>query len=186
MLDDCPFEGIVEPTPEFVNRIGLAVAAIKVPKGQTTIAVCVTNAWDHPIKVWRCETVADLSETDMTSESLSSPEDIAPYDPVKGAHIGTGLSFEQKDKLKQLLRTNCDIFASSSNQGLTDTVHHKIDITTDEPIITPPRRLPLGCANEVNEKIVTLYKEGKIEPSNSPWAFPIEPVRKRWEYSHLC
>ena len=52
-LDDCPFEGIVEPTPEFVNRTGLAVA-VKVPIGQTTIPVCVTNVWDHPIKVWRC------------------------------------------------------------------------------------------------------------------------------------
>ena len=185
-LDDCPFEGIVEPTPEFVNRTGLAVAAVKVPKGQTTIPVCVTNVWDHPIKVWRCQTVAEVSETDTTSETLSSPEGIAPYDLVIEAHIGTGLSFEQKDKLKQLLRTNCDIFESSSNQGLTDTVHHKIDITTDEPINTPPRRLPLGCANEVNEKIGTLYKEGKIEPSNSPWAFPIVPVRKKDGSIRIC
>ena len=122
-LDDCPFEGIVEPTPEFVNRTGLAVAAVKVPKGQTTIPVCVTNVWDHPIKVWRCQTVAEVSETDTTSETLSSPEAIAPYHPVIEAHIGTGLSFEQKDKLKQLLRTNCDIFESSSNQGLTDALY---------------------------------------------------------------
>ena len=97
-------------TLEFVSRTGLAVAAVKVPKGQTTIPVCVTKVWDHPIKVWRCQTVADVSETDTTSESLLSPEGITPYDPVLEAHIDTGLSFEQKDKLKQLLWTNCDIF----------------------------------------------------------------------------
>ena len=107
---DSPFEGIVEPTPEFVSRTGLAVAAVKVPKGQTTIPVCVANVWDHPIEVWRCQTVADLSETDMTSEPTSPSEHVAPYDPVLEAHIGAGLSFEQKDKLKQLLRTNGDIF----------------------------------------------------------------------------
>ena len=76
--DDSPFEGIVEPTPEFVSRTGLAVAAVKVPKGQTTIPVCVANVWDHPIKVWRCQTVADLSETDMTSEPTSPSEHVAP------------------------------------------------------------------------------------------------------------
>ena len=184
--DDSPFEGIVEPTPEFVSRTGLAVAAVKVPKGQTTIPVCVANVWDHPIKVWRCQTVANLSETDMTSEPTSPSELVAPYDPVLEAHIGAGLSFEQKDKLKQLLRTNGDIFESSSNQGLTDTLHHNIDITTDEPINTPPRRLPLGCVSEVNEKIGTLYREGKIEPSNSPWAFPIVPVRKKDGSIRIC
>ena len=76
-LDDGPYERIVEPTPEFVSRTGLAVAAVKVPKGQTTIPVCVANMWDHPIKVWRCQTVADLSETDMKSEPTSSSEHVA-------------------------------------------------------------------------------------------------------------
>ena len=88
----------------------------------------------------------------MTSEPTSPSEHVAPYDPVLEAHIGAGLSFEQKDKLKQSLRANGDIFESSTNQGLTDTIHHKIDITTDEPNNTPPRLLPLGCVSEVNEQ----------------------------------
>lgn len=59
-------------------------------------------------------------------------------------------------------------------------------MTTDVPINTPPRRLPLGCTREVNEKIGTLYKEGKIQPSNSSWAFPIVPVRKKDWSIRIC
>ena len=38
----------------------------------------------------------------------------------------------------------------------------------------------------MNAKIGTLYKEGKIEPYNSPWAFPIVPVRKKDGSIRIC
>jgi hypothetical protein len=46
-----PFEGVVEPLTYFIHPSGLVVAAVKVPKGQSSIPICVTNIWDHPIRV---------------------------------------------------------------------------------------------------------------------------------------
>ena len=40
-------------------------------------------------------------------------------------------------------------------------------------------RLPLGCIDEVNMEVGSHLKQGHIEPSQSPWAFPIVPVKKK-------
>lgn len=111
---------------------------------------------------------------------MSEPSEETPsYDPLPDVQLGSDLSKQQGEQLKQLLRDNSDVFESPGNQGLTATMHHNIDIMINQPINCTPRRLPLGCVDEANEKVETLYKEGKIEPSNSPWAFPIVPVRKK-------
>ena len=179
-----PFEGVVEPLPDFIHRSGLAVAAVKVPKGQSSIPVCVTNIWDHPIRVWRCQAVAELAETDIIEEIDASKKYV--NDPVKDVQIGKTISDDQSDQLKSLLQKNKDIFESPGNQGLTSTMHHSIEVKSSQPINCAPRRLPLGCVDEVNKKIDTLHKEGKIEPSHSPWAFPIVPVKKKDGSVRIC
>ena len=61
-VPDSPFDGTVEAIPDFVNPTSLAVATVRVPKGQKHIRICVTNVWERPVKVWRCQAVATLSE----------------------------------------------------------------------------------------------------------------------------
>lgn len=58
-----PFEGIVEPMPEFIHFTGLAFAAVQVPKSQLTIPAHVSNIWDHPIKVWTCQNHQQLLQS---------------------------------------------------------------------------------------------------------------------------
>ena len=116
-----------------------------------------------------------------TAESAANPSNqhAQSQDPLQDVHKGSNLSKEQTEKLETLLSKNAYVFESEGNQGLTETIQHKIDVTSSNPINCPPSQLPLRCIKDVNREKETLYREGKIEPSYSPWAFPIVPVQKK-------
>ena len=55
-----------------------------------------------------------------------------------------------------------------------------MDIETDHtPICIPPRRMSPHIKYKVREQITQMHRAGIIEPSRSPWSFPLVPVMKR-------
>ena len=90
----------------------------------------------------------------------------------------SNLSTAQKEELQLLLLENADLFSKSTDDlGQTGMVQHKIDTGTSMPIRQPPRRLPLAQREEADNAVQDMYKQGLIEPSESPWASPIFLVR---------
>ena len=114
-----------------------------------------------------------------------SPE--MEYDPVPAVKIGDNRSQSQKAKMEKLLRKNVDIFDHDNNHG---SIEHRVVTNQTEPINCPPRRLPAGLINPVNEAVDLLHR-GQIEQSrkakanynnkiNEILSDPITPVKKWW------
>lgn len=86
------------------------------------------------------------------------------------------LSAEQRRQLDQLLDT---AFAVTGNRlGCTHLVEHII--TTNHPPIRK-RHYPLSrpVQEAVNQELDEMLRNGVVEPSSSPWAFPIILLRKK-------
>ena len=96
-----------------------------------------------------------------TAEAAGEPADSSyqSEDPISKVYLGSNLSDEQKNRLEMLLRDNVDVFETKENQGLTDTIYHRIDHMSSNPINCPPRRLPLGCVEDINKEIENLYRD---------------------------
>ena len=70
--------------------------------------------------------------------------------------------------------------------GTFTAVKHHIDTGNSKPLKQRRRRTPLGYANEQQEHLEKLLKDGVIEPSCPEWASPSVLVRKRDGYVRWC
>jgi hypothetical protein len=96
-------------------------------------------------------------------------------------------SKEHKKKLKELLNTNKDAFASSkSDLGSCSVVKHRIDTAGAAPIRQPLRRTPLGFEQEEEKYLREMIDTGVIKPSSSAWASNVVLVRKRDQTVRWC
>lgn len=78
------------------------------------------------------------------------------------------------------------MFASPGNMGCAVGVTHTIPLTVDAPVTCPPRRAPLQWRDEVEMEVQRLLDREVIRPSNSAYAAPICPVRKKDGSIRLC
>lgn len=101
---------------------------------------------------------------------------------------GKNLSCEQKDKLKNFLNKNSDVFSTSfSDIGKTDIFLHKIET---EPGAKPVRmnfyrQDPIKKA-ETERQTNEMLKDGLIERSTSVWNSPVVLVKKKddsWRFA---
>ena len=98
--------------------------------------------------------------------------------------INANLSPQQNDELQQLLG---EVTATLSNTpGLTDMAEHTIPTGDTRPIHQHPYRVPMAWQGQVRQEIQSMLKLGVIEPSDSPWASPIVPVKKKDGTIRLC
>ncbi len=59
-----------------------------------------------------------------------------------------------------------------------------VDDTT--PVNLPPRQIPAGIRDLVNAELDRMISDGIIVESNSEWASPLVPVRKKDNSTRLC
>ena len=70
--------------------------------------------------------------------------------------------------------------------GLTGTIEHAIDTQGAAPIKQRYRRFAPPLQKEINQQLDKLLRQGIIEPSMSPWASPLVPVRKKNGKLRIC
>ena len=81
---------------------------------------------------------------------------------------------------KNLLLKFQDSFSKSSiDIGRTEMIEHTIDTGQALPVKQHPRRVPLSKIQEVEAEIEKMAEQGIIEPSTSPWCFPVVISRKK-------
>ena len=102
-------------------------------------------------------------------------------DPPK---FNESFSPQQARDLQGILRQFPDVLGPEP--GRTHIVEHCIDTDNAPPIRLPPYRLPHAYRDAVNNELEEMAQVGIIEPSSSPWAAPILPVRKKDGSMHLC
>lgn len=72
------------------------------------------------------------------------------------------------------------VFSRDDNDlGRTHLTFYEIDTGQTPPIKMAPRRVPLHLQKEVTDHTKEMQKRGNIQPSVSPWAEPVVPVRKK-------
>ncbi|GFN93920.1 protein saal1-like [Plakobranchus ocellatus] len=98
--------------------------------------------------------------------------------------IDQSLSASQVQDVKELLLEFQDILTSAP--GCTNTLCHEIRLTTDYVIRVKPYPLPFAARDFVTQKVKDLLSLGVIEPSDSPYCFPIVVVKKKDGSLRLC
>ena len=99
----------------------------------------------------------------------------------------TDLSEKQKEGVFEMLSRYDHIMGSNEyDMGCTGTIKHTIDVQGSPPIKQTYRRFPQPLKREIDEEIAKLLEKGIIEPSFSPWAAPLVPVRKKSGVLRLC
>ncbi|GFO40607.1 retrovirus-related pol polyprotein from transposon 17.6 [Plakobranchus ocellatus] len=109
--------------------------------------------------------------------------------PPLASEIGTviidqSLSASQVQDVKELLLEFKDILTSAP--GCTNTLCHEIRLTTDDVIRVKPYPLPFAARDFVTQEVKDLLSLGVIEPSDSPYCFPIVVVKKKDGSMRLC
>ena len=92
------------------------------------------------------------------------------------------LTDEQRTQLLNLLNSYRDVFAvDMSELGRTSLLTHSIDIEAESPIRSRPYRVNHVTRGKIQTHIDDMLAQDVIEPSNSPWSFPVILVKKnRW------
>ncbi|KFD60577.1 LOW QUALITY PROTEIN: hypothetical protein M514_27243 [Trichuris suis] len=100
---------------------------------------------------------------------------------------GAPLTVSQEGKLRGMLSKFRSAFAASEfDIGRTSVLKHDIIRDSNRPVRHPLLRLSPLERNEVSQLIQRMLDNKIIEPSNSPWAAGIVPVRKKDGSIRLC
>ncbi|GFN80919.1 uncharacterized protein PoB_000742500 [Plakobranchus ocellatus] len=148
--------------------------------------------FNHVLDLPFCETACFAGPTAYVS-AISEEDDIEigslVTTPPLASESGTvvidpSLSFSQVQDVKELLIEFQDILTSVP--GCTSTLCHEIRLTTDAVIRVKPYPLPFAAREFVTQGVNDLLSLGVIEPSDSPYCFPIVVVKKKDGSMRLC
>ena len=70
--------------------------------------------------------------------------------------------------------------------GRTDRITHAVVTGLAHQLRQPPYRIPHVYKSEVLAEVQKMRAAAVIEPSTSPWSFPIVPVRKKDGTLWIC
>ncbi|GFO36289.1 gypsy retrotransposon integrase 1 [Plakobranchus ocellatus] len=127
--------------------------------------------------------VSAISEED--GGEIASLVTIPPLASESGTVvIDPSLSSSQVQDVKELLIEFQDILTPIP--GCTNTLCHGIRLTTDDVIRVKPYPLPFAAREFVTQEVNDLLSLGVIEPSDSPYCFPIVVVKKKDRSMRLC
>ena len=103
------------------------------------------------------------------------------------ANCEDDISEEQMIKARELVESMTDTFMDPSVPLVgTNAVAHYIDTNDTRPIRVPPRRIPPGRRNIIEEEVTKMLQAGVIRASDSPWSSPIVLVKKKDGTIRFC
>ena len=65
-------------------------------------------------------------------------------------------------------------------------IEHEIKLKDSDPVSIPARRLPYSQRKEIDQQVQELLEKNIIEPSRSPYASPVIPVKKKDGSLRMC
>ena len=117
---------------------------------------------------------------EITLCTLEAGSEQHQHEPV----INPDLSPCQKQQLRSLLEKFEVVF--SDRPGRTIAAEHKIRTSDHPQLHQRPYRVPVAWQDEVRREVQSMLDLDVIEPSDSPWASPIIPVRKKDGFLRIC
>nr|XP_054761342.1 uncharacterized protein LOC129267739 [Lytechinus pictus] len=131
--------------------------------------------------------VKDEDEGDMIHECIGDAPDMPcslQKEFVSHVHVNDRLDKDCKDEVRELLCEYQDVFTDVPKK--TSVAECKIHLTSNEPVRSPPYRVPQAVEGEIRKEVESMLKLGVIEPSDSPYAHPIVMVRKPDGSNRFC
>ncbi len=113
----------------------------------------------------------------LIEQSGSQPESTVHWVHIEAIDNPTALPIHQKKQLDGIISSYGDVF--SQTIGLTNLVQHHIDLLEGRVISVKPYRYSLVKRSIIEREVKAMLAARIIEPSNSPWSFPVVLVRKK-------
>lgn len=137
---------------------------------------------------------SDENESKITSETVAnvnlcaSKSNNADQETLEFEINNENLSDQEKNKLKQFLSKNRDVFSTSlKDMGKTDWYKHRIEtIPGAAPVRSAPYRVDPTKKEEIENKVNEFLKDKVIERSTSVWNSPVVLVKKKdgsWRFA---
>jgi len=92
---------------------------------------------------------------------------------------GTVANLVQQETFSAMLHRNHCAFTKGKKPGLNDWLSLELDTGVAVPVRLPHRRLARAESEAVHEQVKEWEDNSIIQPSRSPWAFPVVVVRKK-------
>lgn len=164
----------------FTYLTNVGVAPVKLRKGISILACTILKA---PLKEIQMKNfnVRTLNSRNSDSDATTSSNPKTPSLPnISEEQVKIGLN-KHTTQLTGLLNKFRDIVALSGEElGRTNLTEHTIALKPGiDPIFVPMYRLPHKHRETVSKLVDEMLKSGVIEPSNSPWNFPLILVPKK-------
>ena len=122
----------------------------------------------------------------MNEPDTKQKQEVIHLEEGKDVPIGQ-LQSKQKQALHKLLDKNKDLFAQNMEElGQTNVGEHIIITENVPPIKKNAYRTASKESNFIKEEINEMLKQDLIQPSQSPWSFPVVVVKKKNGKLRLC
>lgn len=173
---------MMEPSSDIFLKKGLTLGRLLLPDSpcENTSHLLLTNFSNTEQWVGKgavLEKMEDMDTIEVVDEIFDETkwEDLN-FDGV----ISSELNDECRAVALELLNRYSDCFANSSTElGKSNIVQHKIETTTSIPIHQPPYPSAWKARETIQQQVQELLQAGVIEPSSSPWSFPVVLIRKK-------
>ena len=166
---------IADPCKLNEQRFGFETLGGLVEIKKSLGRIMLANHTNTDLKLPRSLTVAqeeDLTEPDILERTKDSPLDWSSVD------INPDLTDKQKHALKNMIMSNEKSFKNPTEK-LTHSIA-KIELVPDAvPIKQAPYRVPIALEPQIEAQISEMLDRDLIEPSDSPFASPINLIKKR-------
>lgn len=150
----------------------------------------LTSRANNCIRVYKGTTLGWLQEEagDLLGEKFFLYTSIKKHSVKPDDHnINSCLPESDKKKINKLLQEFSDIFANSTSElGKTNLVEHEIDVQGAKPIKCKPYRVSHIEREIINDQINEMLENKIIEPSTSPWGFPVVLTKKKDGKMRFC
>ncbi|GFW27972.1 retrovirus-related Pol polyprotein from transposon 412 [Trichonephila clavipes] len=162
------------------------IASSEVDLSNSVIPVRMANISDKTRTIQEGEVIAAYAPVTCLDQKCNS-QDLSSDNLVKDLLQNTDLDEKQSCAAGALIKEFQGLFSRISEDfGRTRLTKHRIDTGEPPPIKQKTRRLPFAKQEEVQKFIKDMKDNDVIEPSSSPWAYPIVLVRKKDGSTRFC
>uniref|UniRef100_A0A183CIF4 Reverse transcriptase n=1 Tax=Globodera pallida TaxID=36090 RepID=A0A183CIF4_GLOPA len=183
---------VIDRPDRSLLKKGLFVVNSVSPAGKEQLKIALVNPTMEPKSLWKGTHLAYANELMCERNGLlreGCAKQISVVESSKGMAVDpafvvdfskTAVEGNDLMRLKALIEEFSDIFSKFQyDLGLFTAAEHHITTTTEEPVASPPRRMPYKYKEELKKHIDQLLASGVMIESDTPWVTPIVIVQKK-------
>lgn len=166
---------------EIVPGVFVGNSLVKLKNNSVTLSLINTNEYDAEVNFsdFSFENTNDYEIYNLNSSWSDEVND--RLNSLKETINLKHLNREEETSILSICRKYNDIFYLTGDKlSATSSTTHKIPVSSEcQPIYQRSYRLPESMKEEIHKQVDDMIKNDIIEPSESPWNFPLLVVPKK-------